>query len=146
MTNVTKYNLTKGISTILTFGTPITTLFCCGDFIVHRSETAISAAGVFTILILLLFTKDKIAEYFKAPSAAILSFVTLILILLIENIIVPMKTICITTLIATGVDEFTFKRMYTVAQNKLPSIVNNYKHVGFIFAKQQTLLEEAKHE
>ena len=112
----------------------------------HRSETAISAAGIFTILILLLFTKDKIAEYFKAPSAAILSFVTLILILLIENIIVPMKTICITTLIATGVDEFTFKRMYTVAQNKLPGIANNYKHVGFIFAKQQTLLEEASHE
>ena len=141
MTKVAKYNTFKGVSTALTFGTPITTLACCGDFFVHRSETAISAGGIFVILLVLLFAKDKVFEYFKAPPAAVISFVALILILMIENIVVPMKTVCIATMIATGIDECTFKQWYKKTEASLPELAKNYKHVGFIFAKQKTIME-----
>lgn len=144
MSKVTKYNVNKGISTTLTFGTPIITLLSCGEFFVHRSETAISASGIFVILLVLLFAKDKLFNYFKTPPAALVSFVVLILITMIENILIPMKTVCITTMIATGIDECTFKSWYKQAENCLPELSNNYKHIGFIFAKQQTLLEEER--
>ena len=64
MKPVAKYNTCKGVSTVLTVGTPIITLLCCGDMFVHKSSTAISAAGMFGILIAALFLKDKIAENF----------------------------------------------------------------------------------
>ena len=51
-------------------GTPIITLACCGDFFVERPATAISAAGVFAILIALLFAKDKLAEKIKTHARA----------------------------------------------------------------------------
>ena len=63
MKNVAKYNIFKGVSTLLTFGTPLLTLSCCGDFFVHRSETAISAAGIFAIVICLLLFKDKVVGF-----------------------------------------------------------------------------------
>lgn len=146
MKQVGKYNTFKGISTLLTIGTPIITLACCGDFFVQRSETAISAAGVFAILIALLFAKDKLAEKIKTPSAFIISAAVLVIIVVVENIILPMKYVCIATMIASGVDELTFKRMYKALECKMPQCWQAYEHFGFIFAKTQDIFDTVQKE
>lgn len=146
MKQVGKYNTFKGISTLLTIGTPIITLACCGDFFVQRSETAISAAGVFAILIALLFAKDKLAEKLKSPSAFIISAAVLIIIVVVENILLPMKYVCIATMIASGVDELTFKRMYKALECKMPQCWQAYEHFGFIFAKTQDIFDKVQKE
>lgn len=144
MKEVGKYNTFKGISTLLTIGTPIITLACCGDFFVERPATAISAAGVFAILIALLFAKDKLAEKIKTPSAFIISAAVLVIIVVVENIILPMKYVCIATMIASGVDELTFKRMYKALECKMPQCWQAYEHFGFIFAKTQDIFDEVQ--
>lgn len=146
MKQVGKYNTFKGISTLLTMGTPIITLACCGDFFVERPATAISAAGVFAILIALLFAKDKLAEKIKSPSAFIVSAAVLVIIVVVENILLPMKYVCIATMIASGVDELTFKRMYKALECKMPQCWQAYEHFGFIFAKTQDIFEEVQKE
>ena len=146
MKQVGKYNTFKGISTLLTMGTPIITLACCGDFFVERPATAISAAGVFAILIALLFAKDKLAEKIKSPSAFIVSAAVLIIIVVVENILLPMKYVCIATMIASGVDELTFKRMYKALECKMPQCWQAYEHFGFIFAKTQDIFDEVQKE
>ena len=146
MKQVGKYNTFKGISTLLTMGTPIITLACCGDFFVERPATAISAAGVFAILIALLFAKDKLAEKIKSPSAFIISAAVLIIIVVVENILLPMKYVCIATMIASGVDELTFKRMYKALECKMPQCWQAYEHFGFIFAKTQDIFDEVQKE
>ena len=138
---VSKYNTLKSVSVALTFGTPLITLLTCGELFVHRSETALSMAGIFTLLIILLFAKDKLAEWFKAPSALILSSVALVLIILIENVILPMKYICISTMVASGIDELTFKRWYKQVESKLPSASKNYMKLGFLFCRTKTIME-----
>lgn len=146
MKQVGKYNTFKGISTLLTIGTPIITLACCGDFFVERPATAISAAGVFAILIALLFVKDKLAEKIKTPSAFIISAAVLVIIVVVENILLPMKYVCIATMIASGVDELTFKRMYKALECKMPQCWQAYEHFGFIFAKTQDIFDEVQKE
>ena len=146
MKEVGKYNTFKGISTLLTIGTPIITLACCGDFFTERPATAISAAGVFAILIALLFAKDKLAEKIKTPSAFIISAAVLVIIVVVENIILPMKYVCIATMIASGVDELTFKRMYKALECKMPQCWQAYEHFGFIFAKTQDVFDEVQKE
>lgn len=146
MKQVGKYNTFKGISTLLTMGTPIITLACCGDFFVERPATAISAAGVFAILIALLFAKDKLAEKIKSPSAFIVSAAVLVIIVVVENILLPMKYVCIATMIASGVDELTFKRMYKALECKMPQCWQAYEHFGFIFAKTQDIFDEVQKE
>lgn len=146
MKQVAKYNTFKGVSTVLTFGTPLVTLACCGDMFVHRSETAISAAGVFAILIAALFFRDKIAEQFKAPSALVVSIAVFVLCILLENIITPIKYVCVATFAATGVDEFTFKSWYKKLERAFPAAALDYKHVGFVFASSKKLFEEAAAE
>ena len=146
MKQVGKYNTFKGISTLLTMGTPIITLACCGDFFVERPATAISAAGVFAILIALLFAKDKLAEKLKTPSAFIISAAVLVIIVVVENILLPMKYVCIATMIASGVDELTFKRMYKALECKMPQCWQAYEHFGFIFAKTQDIFDEVQKE
>ena len=146
MKQVGKYNTFKGISTLLTIGTPIITLACCGDFFTERPATAISAAGVFAILIALLFAKDKLAEKIKSPSAFIISAAVLIIIVVVENILLPMKYVCIATMIASGVDELTFKRMYKALECKMPQCWQAYEHFGFIFAKTQDIFDEVQKE
>ena len=142
MGKVAKYNLLKGISTLATIGTPLITLLCCSDFFVHRPDTAISATGVFAILITILLLKDKIAENFKMPSAFILSTVVFILILLIQNIIEPMKMVALATMVASGIDEITFKRFYKSIELSFPEQVKSYKHVGFVFTTTNKLIGE----
>ena len=146
MKQVGKYNTFKGISTLLTIGTPIITLACCGDFFVERPATAISAAGVFAILIALLFAKDKLAEKIKTPSAFIISAAVLVIIVVVENILLPVKYVCIATMIASGVDELTFKRMYKALECKMPQCWQAYEHFGFIFAKTQDIFDEVQKE
>ena len=115
MKQVGKYNTFKGISTLLTIGTPIITLACCGDFFTERPATAISAA-------------------------------VLVIIVMVENILLPMKYVCIATMIASGVDELTFKRMYKALECKMPQCWQAYEHFGFIFAKTQDIFDEVQKE
>ena len=141
MKQVAKYNTFKGISTALTVGTPIATLFACGDLFIHRSETAISAAGILGIIILMCIFKDKIAEKWKVPSAFVLSAAMFILTLLLEHIVI--RYVCLTTMIATGVDELTFKRFYKTIEILLPKEAEAYKHLGFLFTNTDKLMEVA---
>lgn len=142
MKKVCKYNLCKGVSTLLTVGTPIVTLLCYGDMFVHNSGTSISAAGMFAILFAALFLKDKIVEEFKMPPTFVLCVIILLLICLIESILVPIKSMCIATAIATCGDEFTFKQMYKNVEAFLPESTKIYKKFGFIFTTSKKLLGE----
>lgn len=139
MGQVGKYNLYKGISTVCTIGAPIITLASCSELFVHNSGTSLSAAGIFAIFIALLFAKDKIAENLKMPSAFIVALVGFILISMVENLILPMKTVCLVTMCTAGVDELTFKRWYKSIEKFLPEKVSLNKHFGFIFAKSDSL-------
>lgn len=139
MKKVAKYNSCKAISTICTIGAPIITLASCSEFFVHSTGTSISAAGMFTLLIVLLFAKDKLAENFKMPSAFIISFVGFLLICMVENLLAPMKAVCIVTMITSGVDELTFKQWYKSVEGLLPDNVSCYKHLGFIFTSSKNL-------
>ena len=141
---VGKYNMCKAISTVLTVGTPIITLACQSDFFVHNSGTAISATGVFAILIACLFLKDKIAENFKVTSAFVISTAVFILILLVERIMQPMKIVCIASMVASGIDELTFKRFYKRFEALMPKEAEAYKFIGFVFTTTKTLTGETE--
>ena len=141
MKTVAKYNICKGVSDVLTLGTPITTLLLCSDFFIHRSETAISATGIFVIIITMMLFKDKIAEKWKVPSAFVLSTAVFVLLLLVEHIIQPMKYVCLATMIASGIDEITFKQICRSLEHSLPESAALYKHLGFIFANTDKLQE-----
>lgn len=138
MKNVAKYNTCKAISTTLTLGTPIVTLALCGAEIVTPAGK-ISFAGVMVLLLTLLFLKDKIAENFKVPSAFVVSVVGFLLILLIENILVPIKAVFIATMIASGVDELTFKRFYKQTELLLPEKAAAFKRLGFYMVSSDKL-------
>ena len=139
MKEVGKYNLFKGISTLLGVGTPIITFACCGDFFVHRTDTAMSAGAIFAILISMLFFKDKILETFKAPSELVVVTIVFVAILVVESVLVPVKNVCLATMVACGVDELSFKKLYKNAEKLIPEVADNYKHFGFIFAKTSTV-------
>ena len=139
---VGKYNLYKGISTLLTAGTPIVALASCSDLFVHRPDTAVSAAGVFAFLFAILFAKDKIAENFKIPSPFVISIVGLIAICMIESILYPLKIVFVSTIVSSGVDIVTFRQMYKSIENKYGESLNSYKRFGFVFAKTETVIGE----
>lgn len=139
MKKVAKYNTYKGISTLLTLGTPIVTLCSCSELFVHNSGTSISAAGVFTLLIVALFAKDKLAEHFKVPSAFVVSGLMLILVLMIEQILLPVKYVCIATLCTSGVDELTFKRFYKQIEGTFPENYSTEKFAGFMLTTTDKL-------
>jgi hypothetical protein len=139
--SVCKYNLNKSFSTLITFGTPIVTLLLQGDMFVHKPESCISAAGMLTIFFVLLFAKDKLAEWFKAPSALILSSVLLVLIIMIEHILLPMKNVCIATIIVSSIDELTFKKFYKRLEKLFPDAAEDFKHIGFYFTSTEKLKE-----
>lgn len=139
---VSKYNTTKAVSTLLTMGTPIVSLFSCSELYVHRSDTAISVAGVFAILLSILFFKDKIAENFKLPSPFVISVAGLAIILLIESIMDPLKIVFVSTIAATGVDAVTFRRIYKNIEKDLSESADKYKKLGFIIAKSSDITGE----
>lgn len=139
MTDIAKYNTYKGISTALSFGTPLVTMACIGDMFVSQPSTAISGAAVFAILLSALLTKDKLAEKFKAPSALIVAIVVLLFCVIVENILLPLKIISLTTIAACGVDELTFKGLYKRIELRLPPVAQSYKRFGFYGVRQRTL-------
>ena len=132
MKDVGKYNIYRGVSTVLTLGAPIVTLFACGDFFLERSDRTISAAAVFTILVVLLLGRDKLAEKMKFPSAFVLSLGVLVFITIVESIIYPIKIICIVTAITSGLDKITFEHLYKNIEVVLPDIYKGCMHCGFI--------------
>lgn len=137
MTNVAKYNTCKAVSSVLTVGTPIVTLIATGESFVSKPSASVSAAGIIAILISALFFKDKLAENFKAPSAFIVSACVFGLILLVENLLMPMKIVCIASMISSGIDEVSFKRMYKEAEALMPKKADAYKHLGYFITTQQ---------
>lgn len=146
MKEVGKYNLFKAISTVLGVGTPIVTLALCSDFFIQSPSASISAGGIFALLFAALFLKDKIAEKFKVTSVFVVSSVLFVIILLVENIIMPIKWVCLATMIASGIDELTFKKFYQRIECELPEKTQTYKIFGFITCKTETLLGKSKGE
>ena len=144
MKDVGKYNIYKGVSTVLTLGAPIVTLFACGDFFLERSDRTISAAAVFTILVVLLLGRDKLAEKMKFPSAFVLSLGVLVFITIVESIIYPIKIICIVTAITSGLDKITFEHLYKNIEVVLPDIYKGFMHCGFICTTTDNLQAAAE--
>ena len=144
MKDVGKYNIYKVVSTVLTLGAPIVTLFSCVDFFLERSDRTISAAAVFTILVVLLLGRDKLAEKMKFPSAFILSLGVLVFITIIESIIYPIKIICIVTAITSGLDKITFEHLYKNIEVVLPDIYKGFMHCGFICTTTDNLQAAAE--
>lgn len=139
MKPVAKYNTYKAISTLLTCGTPMATLLACGDSFLQSPKSTVSAAGIFMLLFTILLFKDKMLEHFKMPSATIIALVILILILLIENILAPIKIMCIMTIAASGIDKFTFDPAYHALEKAMGDEAQIYKHFGFLFCKSETI-------
>lgn len=138
MGSVAKYNVTKGISTIATIGTPIIGLVCSSiEMVTPAGKMSITAC--ITCLIVLLFIKDKIAENLKLPSAFITSAIIFALIIMVENILVPLKSILLACMIVSGIDELTFKRIYKQLELLMPEKVSAFKKVGFIFTTTKNL-------
>lgn len=139
---VAKYNVFKALSLLLTVSTPILTLLSCSEFFVHRSDTAISTAGIITIVISALFFKDKILENFKMPSPFIFCLISLVIIICIESILYPVKSVLIATCIVTGIDTITFRRIYKNAEKTLPDSAEKFKKFGFIIGKTEDIVGE----
>lgn len=144
MTNIAKYNTYKGVSTALTFGTPIVSAACLGDFFVQSPESAMSGTAVFAILLAALFAKDKLVEHFKAPSALIVALIVFMFCIVVENILLPLKIVSAVTMAACGLDELTFKNLYKRVEMKLPLTAQPYKRFGFYGVRQRTLDSEVK--
>lgn len=146
MSDVAKYNTFKAISLLLTTGSPIAAVAMCSDLIVHDSKASISLVAVVAIAFSILFLKDKVMEHLKVPSPFIIALVLFILIVVAENILLPLKTACIVTMAACGIDELTFKRIYKQIETLMPEKTKAYKHFGFICCKEHTIdgLEEDK--
>ena len=139
MSNVAKYNTFKGISTALTFATPITTMLVMGESFAKSPATAISGTAVFALLLTALFAKDKLAEKFKAPSALVLAIVVFVFCIIVENILLPLKIIALMTMAACGVDELTFKNLYKHIEAGFPMQSAVYKRFGFYGVRQATI-------
>lgn len=139
MKQVAKYNTYKAVSTVLTVGTPIATLACCGDFFVHRSDTAISAAAVFAFLLSMLFVKDKMLEFLKSPTALKVAIIGFVFCVVLQNLITPLQWVFGMTIAASAVDELTFKRWYKAIAVSFPEKYKQYEHFGFMFCKTETL-------
>lgn len=143
---VAKYNTFKALSLAVTAGVPIATAAIFSDMFVQSTSTSISTAGVIALLIAALTFKDKLLEEIKSPTGFKISVALLILILVIESIMAPMKLVLISACIAFGGDTLIFKRIYTNAEYDLPEKRNKYKHFGFIFCKTETLTGEGSNE
>ena len=144
MKPILKYNLLKGISMILSVGTPTSTMIILNESLADSPAGAISIAGIIVILMAALIMKDKIAENFKMPSALVLSISLFIIILLLENIIVLAKYTCVATAMICAIDELTFKSWYKRLEKsiikKYDVDLNDYKKIGFIFGTSKKIL------
>ena len=80
----------------------------------------------------------------KVPSAFVLSTVLLILIVLVEKILQPMKLVCIATMITSGIDKLTFERMYKRLELVFPDSLPTYQFAGFILSTTDKIMGENK--
>lgn len=139
MTKVAKYNTLKGVSTGLTFGTPLITMCCVGDVFIEQPATAISGAAIFALLLAALFAKDKLAERFKCPSALVVAITVFVFCCIVENVIRPLKMISLMTIISCGVDELSFKSFYKRLELGFPQEAQSLKRFGFYMTHQTTI-------
>lgn len=137
---VGKHNLFKGISLALTAGVPLITSALVSDFLVRDTNTSISTAGVIAILITCLMLKDKLLEQIKTPTAFKFCLVLLIITLLLESILIPIKVVLIASCISMGIDELIFKPMYLKNEKLLGESAAIHKRFGFYFCKTKTIL------
>lgn len=147
MKRVAKYNTCKAFSTVLTVGTPVATMACCGDMFIHRSDTAISAAAVFAFLLSLLFVKDKILSFIKSPTALKISVIGLVCCVVLGNLIDTLKIVFFMTILASVVDEITFKRIYNNILFGMPEKYEQFLKFGFLCTTTKKIEElETKEE
>lgn len=144
MKPILKYNLLKGISMILSVGTPTSTMIILNESLADSPAGAVSIAGIIVAMMSILIMKDKIAENFKMPSAFVAATALFIIILLLENIIVLAKYTCLITALICGIDELTFKGWYKRLEktvNKTYSVdLNDYKKLGFVIGTSKKIL------
>lgn len=141
MKEVFKYNLFKSLSLVITCLPSFAVTAYYGDFIIRDSKATVSFAGVISILIALLFLKNKIAENFKVPSPFVIACILFFLTLLIEPILVQVRITCLVIMISCGIDELTFKRIYKSIEALMPDKAKAYKHFGFYICKSDKLKE-----
>lgn len=139
MTNIAKYNTYKGISTTLTFGTPITTMLCIGEEFIKTPATSISAVGVVVILIICFFLKDKIADNIKMPSGMVLCIMGFTICVLMHNIIDPMMYVFGISGVVCAIDTVTFRSFYKHIELLFPPQAATYKRFGFYGTRQTTI-------
>lgn len=142
---VSKYNLLKSISLLLTIGTPSTIMIVSNIALADSPAGAISIVGIISIFIGIFFAKDKIAENMKMPSPLLAAVILLVIIILLENIIVLAKYTCITMIAVCGVDELTFKSWYKRLESKFAKShstidLKEYKKLGFFITTTKKLL------
>ena len=140
MGEVGKYNLFKSLSILITCVPTLLVSFSYGDLFVKSTGASMSLAAIIGILIAVLFLKNKIAENFKLPSPFIVATILFVIILLVEQIILPVKFTCLTVMIVCAIDELSFKRIYKRIELLLPEKREAYKHLGFYMCKSKTLL------
>lgn len=141
MKEVGKYNLFKALSILISCVPTLVVGFSYGESIVKDSSASISLVAVIGIIIAALCLKNKIAENLKLPSAFIVSTVIFVLILVIEKILLPVKFTCLACMISCGIDELSFKRIYTRLELLFPEKAKFYKHFGFYICKSEKLGE-----
>ena len=139
MKRVAKYNTCKAMSTVLTVGTPIATMACCGDMFIHRSDTALSATAVFAFLLSMLFLKDKVLDFIKTPTALKVAVIGFVFCVVVGNLIETLRIVFGMTIAASAVDELTFKRIYNNRVLGFPESYEQYKKFGFMFTTTENL-------
>lgn len=142
---VLKYNLLKAISLLLTVGTPGVSMIIMNATLADSPAGAISIVGMIAICISLFFMKDKLAENMKMPSPLVAAIVILIFILLLENILLLAKYVCLIMIAVCCIDELTFKNWYKrTERNFIKQHTNidlcDYKKFGFIISTTKMLL------
>lgn len=140
MTKVGKYNTFKGISLAFTSLPTLYVTYLQKELFVIDAGTSISFAALIGILLAFLFLKDKIAENFKIPSAFVIATVLFVTIVLIERILLPVKTICLVVMVVCGIDELVFKRIYKCMEMTFPECSKIYKHFGFYIGDGEKIL------
>ena len=145
MREVGKYNLFKGLSIGFTCMPTLISATSYSDIIAHDSKASISLVGIIGILLAVLFLKNKIAENLKVPSPFIIATILFVIIILIENLLLPVKTTCLVVMIVCGIDEISFKHIYKKIELKLPN-GEFYKHFGFYICKTEKILGENSNE
>lgn len=137
---VSKYNLFKALSILETCVPSLLVALSYKDSVVSSSGASISFVGIIGVLMALLFFKDKIAENFKMPSPFIVASILFLIIILIENLLIPVKFTCLVVMISCGIDELTFKRIYKKIEYQMPDKSEAHKFMGFYTCKSDTLL------